>query len=41
MSFGPREYLRHILTEAEFLVGNSAGITRDEFMSSEVLRRAS
>lgn len=40
MSFGPREYLRHVLTETEFLVSSSAELTRDEFMSSEILRRA-
>lgn len=40
MSFGPRDYLRHILVEADFLVGQRAGSSFDEFIASETLRRA-
>ena len=40
MSFEPRDYLRHILLEADYLIGRSAGLSFDEFMASETLRRA-
>jgi uncharacterized protein with HEPN domain len=40
MSFEPRDYLRHILVEADYLVGRSAGLSFDEFVASETLRRA-
>lgn len=40
MSFEPRDYLRHILVEAEYLLGQSAGLTFAEFMANETLRRA-
>jgi uncharacterized protein with HEPN domain len=40
MSFEPRDYLRHILVEADYLVSQTAGLTRDEFLSNETLRRA-
>lgn len=40
MSFEPRDYLRHILTEADYLIRESAGMTADRFMSDETLRRA-
>ena len=40
MSFEPRDYLRHILTEADYLIRESAGITAERFMSDETLRRA-
>ena len=40
MSFEPRDYLRHILVEAEYLIGRSAGLTFDEFLADETLRRA-
>jgi len=40
MSFGPRDYLRHILTEADYLLGVSAHVTRDEFLRDESLPRA-
>lgn len=40
MSFEPREYLRHILVEAEFLIQHSQGLTFDRFDSDETLRRA-
>jgi uncharacterized protein with HEPN domain len=40
MSFEPREYLRHILVEADYLIGRSRGLTFDSFVSDETLRRA-
>ena len=39
MSFEPRDYLRHILVEADYLVA-SAGVTAEAFMLDETLRRA-
>jgi uncharacterized protein with HEPN domain len=40
MSFSPHDYLRHMLTEAEFLIGQAGARTKDEFLQDEVLRRA-
>ncbi|PYQ93053.1 MAG: hypothetical protein DMF95_23335 [Acidobacteria bacterium] len=40
MSFEPRDYLRHILVEADYLLDQTAGLTRDEFVANETLRRA-
>lgn len=40
MSFEPRDYLRHILVEVDYLVGEAAGLTRDDFLANETLRRA-
>ena len=40
MSFEPREYLRHILAEAEYLAATSAGLTRDQFQHDPTLQRA-
>src|SRR5439155_25797326 len=40
MSFEPRAYLRHILVEADYLLDQTAGLTRDEFVANETLRRA-
>jgi uncharacterized protein with HEPN domain len=40
MSFEPREYLRHILVEAEFLSQHSQGLTFERFNADETLRRA-
>jgi uncharacterized protein with HEPN domain len=40
MSFRPEEYLRHILTEADFLIGRSQGLDGAGFASDETLRRA-
>ena len=40
MLFEPRDDLRHILTEADYLIRESAGITAERFMSDETLRRA-
>ena len=40
MSFEPRDYLRHILAEADYLIGHSAGVTLEDFLGNETLRRA-
>jgi uncharacterized protein with HEPN domain len=40
MSFEPREYLRHILVEVDYLMAQRAGLTFDDFSASETLRRA-
>lgn len=40
MSFEPREYLRHILAEADYLVVHSQGLTPEMFHADETLRRA-
>jgi uncharacterized protein with HEPN domain len=40
MSFEPRDYLRHILVEADYLIGESAGLSFDAFAADETLRRA-
>ena len=40
MSFEPRDYLLHILAEADFLLRESDGLTADQFQSDEILRRA-
>ena len=40
MSFEPREYLRHILAEADYLVTHSHGLTPEAFQADETLRRA-
>jgi len=40
MSFEPRDYLHHILVEADYLLDQTAGLTRDEFVANETLRRA-
>ncbi|MGH7335047.1 MAG: HepT-like ribonuclease domain-containing protein [Candidatus Rokuibacteriota bacterium] len=40
MSFEPRDYLRHILVEADYLVAQAAGLRRDDFTANETLRRA-
>lgn len=40
MSLSPLEYLRHMLVEADFLVEQTRGVTKAEFMENEVLRRA-
>lgn len=31
MSFEPREYLRHILAEADYLIGKSRGLEAEAF----------
>jgi uncharacterized protein with HEPN domain len=40
MSFESRDYLRHILDEADYLVGRSVGLSYDAFAADETLRRA-
>lgn len=40
MCFEPRDYLRHILVEADYLMNESAGLTADRFLADETLRRA-
>lgn len=40
MSFEPRDYLRHILAEADYLLGRAGGLTFESFVSDETLRRA-
>ncbi len=40
MSFEPRDYLRHILVEADYLIDRSADLSYDIFASDETLRRA-
>jgi len=40
MSFEPRDYLEHILAEAEYLLAESQNLSQDEFQDSETHRRA-
>ena len=40
MSFEPRDHLRHILVEADYLIDRSAGVPFDVFLADETLRRA-
>ena len=40
MSFEPRDYLRHILIEVEYLLNQSQSLTYDHFEADETLRRA-
>lgn len=40
MSFAPRDYLRHILAEAEYLSRASQDVTIEAFLRDETLRRA-
>jgi uncharacterized protein with HEPN domain len=40
MSFEPRDYLHHIVVEADYLIGQSTGLTWERFASDETLRRA-
>lgn len=40
MSFEPREYLRHILAEADYLATASAGVTRQQYQGDSTLQRA-
>lgn len=40
MSFEPRDYLRHILVEADYLVAQSSELTWERFSHDETLRRA-
>lgn len=40
MSFEPRDFLRHIVVEADYLIGESAGLSFETFAADETLRRA-
>jgi uncharacterized protein with HEPN domain len=40
MFFEPRDYLRHILVEADYVIGESGSLTFEEFMSDGTLQRA-
>ena len=40
MSFEPRDYLRHILVEVEYLLNQSQTLTYESFAADETLRRA-
>ena len=40
MSFEPRNYLRHILVEVEYLLDQSQTLTYERFAADETLRRA-
>ena len=40
MSSEPRDYLRHIVTEADYLIGQAAGLSFEAFVADETLRRA-
>ncbi|GIW52020.1 MAG: hypothetical protein KatS3mg082_3264 [Nitrospiraceae bacterium] len=40
MSFEPRDYLRHILVEIDYLLATRAGLTFGAFISDQTLRRA-
>jgi uncharacterized protein with HEPN domain len=40
MSFEPRDYLRHIMIEANYLIECSASLTFEAFARDETLRRA-
>jgi len=40
MSLEPLEYLRHMLAEADFLAGATAGLTREQFLGDQTLMRA-
>lgn len=37
MSFEPRDYLRHILDEADCLIRESGGVTAEQFQVNETL----
>lgn len=40
MSLEPRDYLRHILLETEFLIRQSEGLTLEQFLGDETRLRA-
>lgn len=40
MSFEPRDYVRHILTETDYLIRASEGVSLEAFLADETLRRA-
>jgi uncharacterized protein with HEPN domain len=39
MSFEPRDYLRHILEETEYLLREISELTVEEFLNDQTLRR--
>jgi hypothetical protein len=39
MSSEPREYLRHILVEADYLISQRTGLTFEDFAANQTLRR--
>ena len=40
MSFGPHDYLKHILDECEFVLGVAARLSYEEFLANGTVRRA-
>jgi uncharacterized protein with HEPN domain len=40
MSFEPRDYLQHVLVEADYLLRESSAVSAAEFMENETLQRA-
>ena len=40
MSFEPRDYLRHILVEVDYIIGQSGTLTLEKFMTDGTLQRA-
>lgn len=40
MSFEPRDYVGHILVEIDYLTAQIAGLSAQDFMSNDTLRRA-
>ncbi|MCC6857039.1 MAG: DUF86 domain-containing protein [Bryobacterales bacterium] len=40
MSFEPRDYLRHILVEADYLMKQTTGMAPEAFMGDDTIRRA-
>jgi len=40
MPLSPLEYLRHILDESEYLIAESSGLSRNQFLRNETLKRA-
>jgi uncharacterized protein with HEPN domain len=40
MPLSPLEYLRHILDDTGYLISASQGLSKDQFMGSETLKRA-
>jgi uncharacterized protein with HEPN domain len=40
MPVSPLEYLRHMLAESDYLINESRGMTKDEFLCDETVKRA-
>jgi uncharacterized protein with HEPN domain len=40
MSLSPLEYLRHVLDEAAYLMAQTKGLTREQFLRDETAKRA-